>query len=152
MKSYIKYFPLPKAYFTQNYFVPHQKRLLLNYLKEKKVDIYLAQHGGIYGTGMDKANVIGTPEKVEKNIKEFFNLGMEKNKIDIPFVSKFANVVQDLKIGSSIKKNILFCSNLSVRYLAKQHGLPRTMLDSLDTIKMINDISSHLKRKNIILH
>ena len=35
MKSYIKYFPLPKAYFTQNYFVPHQKRLLLNYLKEK---------------------------------------------------------------------------------------------------------------------
>ena len=77
---------------------------------------------------------------------------MEKNKIDIPFVSKFANVVQDLKIGSSIKKNILFCSNLSVRYLAKQHGLPRTMLDSLDTIKMINDISSHLKRKNIILH
>ena len=36
---------------------------------------------------------------------------------------------------------------MSVRYLAKQHGLPRTMLDSLDTIKMINDISSHLKRK-----
>ena len=59
---------------------------------------------------MDKANVIGTPEKVEKKIsKNFLTWGWKKNKIDIPFVSKFANVVQDLKIGSSIKKNILFC-------------------------------------------
>ena len=142
---YQKIFPKAKIYITSNYFQPNHKRILLNILKQKKVDIFLAQHGGFYGVGINTKEVIASPEQVEKNLsKKYLTWGWKDSKKDIVFTSRFPS--KKIKVSKSNK--ILFCSNLSTTFLSRQFHQPRTMIDSLATIDYVNNIAKFLKRRN----
>lgn len=142
---YQKIFPKAKIYITSNYFQPNHKRILLNILKQKKVDIFLAQHGGFYGVGLNTKEVIASPEQVEKSLsKKYLTWGWKDSKKDIIFTSRFPS--KKIKLSKSNK--ILFCSNLSTTFLSRQFHQPRTMIDSLSTVDYVNNIAKFLKRRN----
>ena len=142
---YQKIFPKAKIYITSNYFQPNHKRILLNILKQKKVDIFLAQHGGgFYGLGLNTKEVIASPEQVEKNLsKNYLTWGWKESRKDIIFTSRFPSK----KIHVSKTNRILFCSNLSTTFLSRQFHQPRTMMDSLATIDYVNDTAKFLKSR-----
>ena len=134
-----------RAYFTSNYFQPNHKKILLNILKQKKVDIFFAQHGGYYGVGLNTKEAIATPEQIEKNLsKNYLTWGWKDTRKDIIFSSKFS----PKKIQTSKTNKILFCSNLSTVFLSRQFHQPRTWIDSLETIDYVNNTAKFLKKCN----
>ncbi len=144
-EMYQKSFPMAKTYITSNYFQPNHKRILLNILKQKKVDIFLVQHGGFYGVGLNTKEVIASPEQVEKNLsKNYLTWGWNDSPKDLIFTSRFPS--KKIQIGKTNK--ILFCSNLSTTFLSRQFHQPRTMMDSLETIDYVNQTAKFLKNRN----
>ncbi len=142
---YQKIFPKAKIYITSNYFQPNHKRILLNILKQKKIDIFLAQHGGFYGVGLNTKEVIASPEQVEKKLsKNYLTWGWKESKKDVIFSSRFP----PKKVHLSKTNRILFCSNLSTTFLSRQYHQPRTMMDSLETIDYVNKTAKFLKSRN----
>jgi putative transferase (TIGR04331 family) len=141
---YLDHYNIPKVYFTQNVWNPIEKRIFINLLKAKGSKIFISQHGGNYGTG-----IYSHGEHIERVLADnLLTWGWKKNVKDIKFISlKFSNYKKEIKNTEESKK-ILFCSNLSTFFLNKPYMLPRSSIDSLETVDLINNLSKFLKTKD----
>lgn len=140
---YLKKYHIPKILITENTSHPLDKQIFISLLKNKGVKILVTQHGGNYGTAM-----FGIGQQFDREISDnFLTWGWKNNKKDNKFISlRFSNNKIRVKANYDSKK-ILFLGNLSSFYINKPYYLPRSAVDSFETINVINNLSIFLKEK-----
>jgi len=144
-ETYKKKYPTnPKIYFTQNIHTPNNRKILVSLLKKNNAKILISQHGSLYGT-----SVYSVGENAERLVaNKFITWGWKKTNKDIPFYSiKFSKFKKN-NSNKEYGKDILFCTSLCCKYLNKPNVFPRQIIDSLETIQMINKISKCLRKFN----